>query len=219
MAELIHVIRDASGRGSVTRPGWSALYASLVTSSDGTLWLATIAGGRRDRAQVQIRRSTDRGGTWSEPVVVYRSGHGTAYDSRLAVTPTGSLFVAWLEEPPGAATANRVSLAQSVDSGTTWQALPPITSPRVRDLWVQPDGPAALQVAFHTNDPDGLVVGMRWDGGQWSTRLTFGEPTWFGAQLAAPTRDSLYLAWHEWRTLGPERVPAVMMSRRRSCLE
>ena len=219
--EVIHVVRDAVGGGSLTRPGFQALYANLATSAEGALWLATIGRGQSDRALVQVRRSTDGGGRWSEPVTLHRSGRGTASDPRLAVTPTGSLFAGWIEDDPSRPvfSANRVSFATSVDNGASWQSLPAISAPRVRDLWVLADGPAALQISLHTSNPEGAVVGIRWDGGQWSPWSTFGQPTWFAAMLAAATPDSLYMAWQEWRFLGPERVPAVIVSRRRSCLD
>jgi hypothetical protein len=78
--DVLHVVRDAQGQGSVRRLGFAATYTSLAAYPDGVLVLATIRGKRPDRARVLMERSTDGGRSWSPPVEVYRSGLGTAYD-------------------------------------------------------------------------------------------------------------------------------------------
>lgn len=219
--EVLHVVRGPTGPSSVRRTGFRALYTDLIVDPRGPLWLATIASDRSDRAKVLIRRSDDGGQSWDKPVDLYRSGLGTAYDAKIIATPSGRLYAAWIVEPRSDVTgrADRILLATSNDRGTNWHPLPMITAvPDVRDLRLLPEGRDAAQIAFHTDEADGQVVWTRIDSAQSNPRVAFG-PTWFAANLAAPTPDTLYLAWPEWRVAGPERIPALMLSRRRSCLE
>lgn len=221
LEDLLHVMRATNGPGFVTRPGFQAMYADLAAAPDGRLWLATITGGEGDRTRVVVRRG-NRGGepAWGDSVVLYRHARTAAYDPRIVVTPNGTLYVAWIVEPPGRVSggADRIEVAVSTDHGATWRRLPPITAePTVRDVHASADGPGGVQLTFHTDSAEGLVVVTRGDGAGWGPRTTFG-PTWFAAVLAAPTSDTLYLAWLEWRDGGPERMPGLMLSRRRSCL-
>jgi hypothetical protein len=225
--DVLHVIRDRAGTGRLARLGFQAMYTDLQIDRAGSLWLTTIAGDRANRAKVLVRRSTDEGRTWTEPIVVYRSGRGTAYDPRLAITRTGSMYVAWIIAQPsndsGLSTrtgdADRIGIAASRDGGLTWDRLPDISEvPKLRDLWAVPDGAASLQLTFHTDDAGGQVVTLGLHGDEPGMRSRFG-PTWFAASLAAASPDSLQLAWHEWRWNGTERIPTLMLSRRRSCLE
>ena len=225
--DVLHVVRDATGKGRLARLGFQAMYTDLQIDRAGSLWLTTIAGDRTNRAKVLVRRSTDDGHTWTEPIVVYRSGRGTAYDPRLAITRNGSMHVAWIIAQPtndaGFSTrsgdADRIGLAASRDGGLRWDRLPDIAEvPDLRDLWVVPDGAASLQLTFHTDDAGGQVVALGLHGDEPGIRSRFG-PTWFAASLAAASPDSLHLAWHEWRSSGTERIPTLTLSRRRACLE
>lgn len=215
---VLHVVRDAHGRGTAKRLGFQALYTHLAAYSDGTLVLATISGARPDRAQVLIRRSTDGGRSWDAPTVVYRSGLGTAYDPRLVVTPDGSLYAAWIVEAPGVpGRAASIHASVSTDRGTTWRGLAAATAaPEVRDLWAVADGQGTVHIVFHSGENDGVAVGMSLLDDHWGSRFTRG-PTPFAATMYALTPDSLYLAWHEWREGGPERIPSMMVSRRTLC--
>jgi hypothetical protein len=79
-----------------------------------------------------------------------------------------------------------------------------------------PDGQGAVHLSFHHDGNGGQVTGVRFERAQWEGRVTFG-PTPFAANLYAVTPDSLVMAWPEWRTAGPERIPAMMVSRWTSC--
>lgn len=216
--DVLHVVRGADGTGRVSRLGFQALYTDLHIDRSGALWLSTIAGQHPDRARVLVRRSTDEGHTWTEPVVAYRSGRGTAYDPRLALTPSGTAYLTWLIEPRGGV-RERIGIARSTDHGASWDRLPDITGlADARDLWASPDGDTSVQLAFHTDDDGGRVTVMRLQGSEREFQPGHG-PTWHAASLAAPRRDSLYLAWFEPRIVGPEQVPTLWVSRRRSCLE
>lgn len=218
VGDVLHVVRAAGGPGSATRLGFGALYTSLAAAPDGTLWLATIDGDRHDRARVLVRRSPDGGRSWSEPALVYRSGMGTAYDPRLAVTRDGSLYAAWIVEAatsPGR--AESIYVAFSADKGSTWRPLPALLGvPDVRDLWAIADASGRLHLSFHSGERDGRVVGAMLEGLQWGSRFTFG-PTPFAAILSAPDTEAIHLTWYEWQAIGPDRIPRIMVSRRRFC--
>lgn len=216
--DVLHVVRSMRGRSSARRVEFGGLYTSLAAAPDGTLFLTTIDGDRHDRARVLVRRSTDGGRSWSEPAVVYRSGMGTAYDPRLAVTRDGSLYSAWIVERPNASgRAESIYVAVSSDQGATWRSLPALfAEPEVRDLWAVADGGDRLHVSFHSDERDGLVVGAMLEGQQWGDRATFG-PTPFAAILSAPDSDAVQLTWYEWQASGPDRIPRIMVSRRMSC--
>jgi hypothetical protein len=216
--DVLHVVRDRQGRGTVTRLGFEALYTQLARYSNDVLILATIIGAGPDRARVLVRRSADGGSSWSPPSVVYRSGLGTAYDPRLAVTPDGLLYAAWIVEAKDRPhRAESVYVARSDDQGVTWTSLPVLTAaPKVRDLFAVPDRRGVVHISLHSDENDGIVVGASLEGGQWRHRYTRG-PTPFAAILQTVTPDSLDLVWHEWHVAGPERIPTMMVSRRTTC--
>ncbi len=75
-------------------------------------------------ADVFYRRSTDRGETWSEPVVINDDDADQLFYSglpRISLAPDGRLDVAWFDtrSDPGL-TANDVYYASSSDNGATW---------------------------------------------------------------------------------------------------
>ena len=219
--EVVHVTRDASGHGSITRMAVSAFYANLAADALGTLWLATVEGVRKDDAGIRVRRSDDGGRSWGPPVLAHASGATTANDPRLVATPDGSLYLGWIVQPPGLGIgrAEMIEFAHSTDRGATWRQIPSVSATaRVRDLQAVSDGPSAFQISFISGDSGGTAVGSRFASGAWGEQLPWAT-TWFAPSLAAPRPDSLYAVWHEWRELGPERIPTAVMSRRRSCLE
>lgn len=77
-----------------------------------------------NEADVFYRRSTDRGETWSEPVVINSDDPEDLYFSgvpKIDVAPNGRLDVAWFDtrDDPGT-TSNDVYYASSSDNGATW---------------------------------------------------------------------------------------------------
>ena len=218
--ELVHVTRDASGRGSITRMAVPAIYANLAADTLGTLWLATIDGIPGDEPGIRVRRSDDGGRNWGQPVLAHASGATTANDPRLVATPDGSLYLGWIVQPPGmvAGRAQVIEFAHSADRGATWRRIPSVRASGVRGLQAVSDGRSAFQISFISGDSGGTAVGSRFAEGTWGEQRPWAI-TWFAPSLAAPRRDSLYAVWLEWRELSTERFPTAVMSRRRSCLE
>jgi hypothetical protein len=96
---------------------------------DGTLHMV-YEGSRTpavaSEADVFYRRSTDRGETWTDPVVINDDDPDQLYYSgvpKISVAPDGRLDVAWFDtrSDPGV-TANDVYYASSSDNGDTWSA-------------------------------------------------------------------------------------------------
>lgn len=214
---VLHVVRDRAGQGSVSRLDFDALYTHLAAYPDGTLLLAMIHGSRANRAQITVRRSQDRGRSWSEPSVVFSSGLGTAFDPRLVVATDGSLYVTWLAEPAGVARTDSILVARSRDRGLSWERLPGLgVAPDARDLWAVAGPNGSVHIAYYWSGGEGGIAGARLLDGAWHDTFARG-PTPFAPILAAITPESLYLAWDVWSHGGPERMPTKMLSRRVSC--
>lgn len=220
---LIHV-RVVGTRWTVVRLPFNALYANLAPLEDGSWLLGLIDGDGRDRAIVQVRRSTDDGATWSDPVILHRSGPATAYAPRLV--PTKDRVYAFWESTPSpnrvpdryelvvtAEEADALGGAVSRDGGRTWDTLPRL---------IVPGGVHGLEAARGPDDrPHALfTVGNSLTGlattvsvtreSSWSPITTLGTgPFWVSA---AGLQDSLYVTWDVWRVGGPYRALSTMYS-------
>lgn len=95
--------------------------------ADGSLHMVYEASRTPEvssEADIFYRRSTDRGETWADPVVINDDDADQLYYSglpKISMAPDGRLDVAWFDtrSDPGV-TANDVYYASSSDNGATW---------------------------------------------------------------------------------------------------
>lgn len=94
--------------------------ASAAFASDGTLWAVHKQG---DHAV--IRRSADRGASWSAPVAVNGDAERVAADGdsrpKLALGKGDALYVSWTR-PLSKPYTGEVRFARSLDGGASWSA-------------------------------------------------------------------------------------------------
>lgn len=178
---------------------------AIASGGDGQVfiaWRKVLPGGLRD---IVVASSTDRGATWSKPVLAYADnwkvdGCPDAGPSMLADS-AGRLHLAWWTGKPG---ASGVKYVTSGDGGLTWGAPVPL---RVAEA-SQPSHPSvargadgALYVAWDdgTVRDAKIVMAVSHDDG-----ATFEEPIDLSAPgvparfpVVATSGNHLVVAWHQ----------------------
>ena len=148
-------LRDPPGLSACSAPGRDTFGdQDIAIGADGSVALISVTGNlvidKRDRSSegyafdgtIQFSRSTDRGNTWSAPVVISRGGvyQHTAMIAAPESTP-GVLYAAWatIPNPPGLLpgkphlTEGFVYLSRSRDAGRSWSA--PVAIAPGLQLW------------------------------------------------------------------------------------
>ncbi len=105
-------------------------YARMVRLGDGAIALAYDRGGK-----LCVRRSTDEGRTWAEPVFVAEEADCWLTNSELLALRNGELLYFWNERPRAAVAHQHepappgklsrpflIRMARSADGGGTWSA-------------------------------------------------------------------------------------------------
>lgn len=120
VAELTTPVYNAGG--SQTGMGWTP-----EGGPDGTFVLAYAAtpgdAPKAGRTDVVVRRSTDRGETWTEPVAINDDDPSDGYTSfypELAVAPNGRVDVVWQDNRQLGDFIMEVRSTYSTDGGETW---------------------------------------------------------------------------------------------------
>lgn len=114
---------DASSWGPVERFGSKGTYPSLVCGPDDTLHCA-YRGGKSSPLQL-IYHTRPKDGSWSEPRALVNPavpGGYTQYTNALAVSPDGSIHLAFHiydKHPPG---GKSIGYLRSTDNGDTWES-------------------------------------------------------------------------------------------------
>jgi hypothetical protein len=128
-----------------------------------------------------VKSSSNAGATWTAAIELANQTTGFPWPCHVAVGPTGTVFVAWHEQPTYIAggtepwnpdgTSGRIRLARSTDGGATWIKTLPFTegtadvtfnvqsnpgSVPQTDFWMQ--GSAQPWVLPHPTDPNRLWV-------------------------------------------------------------
>lgn len=112
-------------------PGKARGYPSIVSGPDNELVLTFVSSAvdraqprvnRRDISSVFSRYSTDGGESWSDPVLIYRSGGRPATQLRLLRVGRNRLQLLWLAATEGAVSRpeKRIIGASSTDGGRSW---------------------------------------------------------------------------------------------------
>ena len=166
---------------------------------DGTLVniYMYLEGGEEDvtRAQVQLIRSSDRGVTWSAPVVVAEFlGRGArAPDGKevrdgsiipqVAVAPNGTMYVVW-QDARFTGVRDAIAISRSTDGGLTWSTPTRVNSnanvtaftPQVH---VRADGVVGVTFYDFRSEPG---AGAATD--YWLARSSDGGATWTETRVA-----------------------------------
>jgi hypothetical protein len=105
----------------------------LTSPGKGTLWCITSEAPQGD-ANVYVRKSTDDGRTWSDPVQVNDPARGAEqWMPQLAIADDGTLHAFYFDRGYGDGHTVDVTHAVSIDGGATW------TSERVTTVSWDPD--------------------------------------------------------------------------------
>jgi hypothetical protein len=111
-----------------------ALGTSAAIDRDGRVLVVYRENAGHD-AYVILRRSGDRGASWSAPVRVNAKPEPVSADGenrpKIAVSPQGELYVSWTS-PTSANYTGDIRFSRSLDKGATWS--PPIVVHRNRAL-------------------------------------------------------------------------------------
>ncbi|MFN2609153.1 MAG: sialidase family protein [Acidimicrobiales bacterium] len=101
------------------QPGLGAQYdpVKLALDAKGAIYAAYADAGKGS-LQVVVRKSTDKGATFSEPVVINAGLNGTTNNPQISVAPNGRVDVVFYRQP-NPDTANAF-WAYSTDGGTTF---------------------------------------------------------------------------------------------------
>jgi hypothetical protein len=106
---------EAHGKPAVVRPG---LGASALFDASGVLWAVS-----REGDHVMLRRSPDRGATWSTPVAVNAQAEAVVADGdsrpHLAIGSAGEIYVTWTQSL-GAGHIGYIRFARSTDAGRSF---------------------------------------------------------------------------------------------------
>lgn len=135
--------------------GGGGAYPTLLQVGDDELLLAQVAGAaepnvrRRHDNSVFIRRSTDAGESWGDPVLVYLSNGQPAMRLQMVQAPGGGLHLFWVT-PQRARTpvAGGILHSASNDGGASWSEPRPVPLPE------DDEGPGVIRAVAA---PDGAV--------------------------------------------------------------
>lgn len=133
-----------------------------VTAPDGTI--TTVVESYT--AGITAVSSTDGGATWKAPVALKSAGDA-AYRATIAVTSTGLLAVAWVEDTAGLRT---IEIVISADGGRTWTDPTPLptVSTDVDDPAIGSSGPLGFTVVWQEDFFDKRASSTIDGGATWS---------------------------------------------------
>lgn len=184
--------------------------ADIEVDSAGTIYVVW-EDGRAGDWDIRFARSTDGGGSWTDPNVQINA-EGASTDQRsptIALDPAGALHVAWVDEREG---DTDIYFASSGDGGDTW------TDPNVRvnsdtgtssqeypRIAVNPTGNVSLTWLDYRNGGSDVFFAMSTDGGHtWShpnTRInTDPDPSQqLYPAIAVSPSNAIFVGWYDNR--------------------
>jgi hypothetical protein len=195
--------------------GFDHIYPQLAPRHDTLLVFASVEFGAPDGNALFVRRSIDCA-SWSPPVRVSPPGTGAVYDPAFVATADESLTLVWAAQA-AAGVQNRIYVATSRDTGTTWQVHPPATvAGGFAGLRAASDSTGRIHVLVTRLVGDRKTPLHRfWQGGRWSEGWSpAGPPRSVGiATIGSLGGDSVMAVWGEsvsrTTTLAPTTLWAI----------
>lgn len=146
----------------------------------GAVYVAYYDGTGLDSYGIYIRRSEDRGETWSEPVRVDRGSGGMRYGPTIAVDETdGSVHVSWFDTRSSQANYRGVFYARSSDGGVSFAPDKRVTSDYSHNG--TPYGAQVTGLAAHDNR-----VQSTWPGEYWTPNTGLAYLPLYTATITTP---------------------------------
>ncbi len=198
--EPAHVIYDPG-------PDAQTIANQIVVLPNGTLidvfLIITRTSSPDPQRQVAIQRSTDKGSTWSNPIIIERSFTIGVADPKthrrlrtgslipaIAADPgTGKLYVAWQDSRFSGGAREAIAISTSIDGGLTW-SLPvqlnqaPDTPAFTPSIAISSSGKiGATYYDFRMDDPSDQTALLT---SYWLVTSVDGGATWEETEVGAP---------------------------------
>jgi len=105
---------------------WDKSTLVLVHKGGSYARMIRLAGGDilccfEDQTQVKVRRSTDNGRTWKQPILVAEAPSGTASNPEMLQLANGWVLFFYSERPTDGIHHFTIQVSMSKDSGRTWR--------------------------------------------------------------------------------------------------
>lgn len=191
----------------------------IAVGREGTVYTTFVDSkpprkGIRDINSLFFMKSTDGGGTWSEPVRVSLSGTKPAGFPQTLIAPNGRIHIIWQKFPNKNTAAGAPQLWHSFsdNQGETWSKPHIIDIPGKRTTLAHEaviDRFGRVHVIFGARngfgDPNGLLYETVWSCGRWSlpSRVLGLDTLTIGHSLAIDNEGNLHLVWQERVPPGP----------------
>ncbi len=158
-------VRMSSDRGDTWNvtgsiSGGGSTWSFYVSPKDTNIWLAATSGGGKS-----VRRSTNRGATWTQTLV----RNFTSYGMPLEMDPDHPDTVLFAAEQTGGGSNSILYI--STDFGATWDTLAATTMRSPCDVYIVPD---STNIAYIGDGVTGVGQGKMWrsvDGGKTWTEI------------------------------------------------
>jgi hypothetical protein len=180
--------------------GGEAAYASLAVRN-GRILLAYVAPvlGTKDLNSVWVTSSNDEGRSWTNAVLVSRSGARGARDPRIVMDSASTAHLIWGQNYRGGLATDAIRIVSSANYGATWNQPADFGDPYVPDqlkaALLSSDG--AVNVLFSNRGGDELVV-ARWCGGRWRGAASVpGVKMFAGSAVLFLTGRSISALWSD----------------------
>jgi hypothetical protein len=163
------------GPGGALRPRLAVLGGAVYV-----IWHEDIAPGNKE---IMFRRSLDGGATF-EPQVNVSQSIGLSQEGRIAVGPTGTIYVVWDE----ATVTGGITLARSLDGGATFET-PRLLFPVIMTRDCSPGQPTGVCTPYPGVAVDAATgnVYVTWhDGPMTQFQVRFSRSTDGGTSFGAP---------------------------------
>lgn len=210
-------------------PQGATLPKIIYAPESGTIYLSYAMPAGEKGANLFVKRSTDGGQTWSEPVQISQNGHMAAIDfspQQMAIGPNGAAYVVWYnnytQNTPYQYGKGVVMFARSTDNGKSFT--PPVSvganvndtlaSRNFQNITVAPDGTIYVSMLNSADAKPGgpgrsIRVISSEDGGQtWAGESVVSKDACpcCRTTLAAGRNGNIYVGWRQIYSVGDATI-------------